>query len=97
MIDYLNIWELPIVAAIGLIFLYLVNGGNKGKDFLKKYFSFSFTVGFKYYILFMILESLPNYFSTLATNYYEIPINIIVNIIMIANIGLRIHQTKKAG
>lgn len=29
-VDYLNIWELPIIAAIGLIALYLTNGGNSG-------------------------------------------------------------------
>lgn len=92
--DYLNIWENPAIAAVGLILLYLVNGGNKGRDFLKKYFCFSFTVGIKYYFVFIILELLPNYFAILATNYYEIPVNVIVNIIMVANIGLRIYQTK---
>lgn len=92
--DYLNIWENPALAAIGLILLYLVNGGNKGRDFLKKYFCFSFTVGIKYYFVFTILELLPNYFSILTSNYYEIPVNVIVNIIMLANIGLRIYQTK---
>ncbi len=89
--DYLNIWENPAIAAIGLILLYLVNGGNKGRDFLKKYFCFSFTAGIKYYFAFIILESLPNYFSILASNNYEIPVNVIVNIIMVANIGLRIY------
>lgn len=93
-IDYLNIWENPAIAAVGLIFLYLVNGGGKGTEFLKKYFSFSFTVGIKYYFVFIILLSFPNYFSTLASSYYEIPVNIIVNIVMVANIALRIHQTK---
>lgn len=92
--DYLNIWENPAIAAVGLILLYLVNGGNRGRDFLKKYFCFSFTVGIKYYFVFIILELLPNYFSILASNYYEIPVNVIVNLIMVANIGLRIYQTK---
>ncbi len=93
-IDYLNIWENPAIAAVGLILLYLVNGGNKGRDFLKKYFSFSFTVGIKYYFIFIMLGYLPNYFSALASIYYEIPVNVIVNIIMVINIGLRIYQTK---
>jgi len=93
-IDYLNIWEQPVFAAVGLIFLYLVNGGSKGRDFLKKYFCFSLTVGIKYYFSFVILTSLPSYFSILSSNYYEIPVNIIVNVIMLTNIGLRIYQTK---
>ena len=92
--DYLNIWENPAIAVIGLVLLYIANGGNKGRDFLTKYFCLSFTVGIKYYLVFIILELLPNYFSLFDTNYYEIPVNIIVNTIMVANIGLRIYQTK---
>jgi len=94
MTDYLNIWEQPVVAAVGLILLYLLNGGSRGKDFITKYFCFSFTVGIKYYFAFVILAYLPQHFTALASNYYEIPVNVILNIIMVANIGLRIYQTK---
>lgn len=92
--DYLYILENPIIAVVGLILLFLANGGNKGKDFLTKYFCFSFTVGIKYYFVFIILEILPHYFPILASGYYEIPLNVIVNIIMVTNIGVRIYQTK---
>src|SRR5438105_3375266 len=82
--------------AVGITapFLYLINGGNNGRDFLEKYFCFSFTVGIKYYFAFIILGSLPNYFSVLSSSYYEIPVNVILNVIMVANIDLRIYQTK---
>jgi hypothetical protein len=93
-IDYLNIWLFRIVGVIGLILFYLANGGNKGNNFLSKFFTFSFTVGIKYYCVDIVLEYLPNYFPELASNYYLIPLNILINIIMATNIGLRIYQTK---
>jgi len=93
-IDYFNIWLSPIIGVVGLILLFFLNGGSKGRDFLSKYFTFSFTVGIKYYILYILLEYLPTYLPVLTSNYYEIPINVLINIIMVANIGLRIYQTK---
>jgi len=33
---------------IGLVLLFLANGGSRGNNFLTKYFTFSFTVGIKY-------------------------------------------------
>lgn len=65
-IDYLNIWENVAIATPGLILFYLASGGNKGRDFLKKYFCFSFTVGIKYYLIFIVLLGLlPNFFIRL--------------------------------
>jgi len=93
-LDYINIWQNSILGVVGLILLFLANGGSKGHDFLSKYFTFSFTVGIKYYILYIVLEWLPSYLPVLASNYYEIPVNILINIIMVTNIGLRIYQTK---
>lgn len=93
-IDYLNIWLFRILGVIGLILFYLANGGSKGNDFLSKFFTFSFTVGIKYYFCDIVLENLPNYFPALTSNYYLIPLNILINIIMATNIGLRIYQTK---
>ena len=93
-LDYLNIWTNPVLGIIGLILLFLANGGSKGHDFLSKYFTFSFTVGIKYYILYIFLEYLPTDFPALTSNYYEIPITVLINVIMLANIGLRIYQTK---
>ncbi len=93
-LDYMNIWQYLLVAVIGLIVLFTVNGGSKGHNFLQKYFSFSFTVGVKYAILYIILESLPNYISLLSSAYYEIPVNIFVNLLMVANIAFRIYETR---
>ena len=85
-IDFLNIWLFRILGVAGLILFYLANGGNKGNDFLSKFFTFSFTVGIKYYFLDIVLEYLPNYFPSLASNYYLIPKNILINMIMATNI-----------
>ncbi|HFE6596502.1 TPA: hypothetical protein ACIZAC_003321, partial [Legionella pneumophila] len=63
-------------------------------NFLTKFFTFSFTVGIKYYFLDIILEHLLSYFPALDSNYYLILLNILINIIMAINIGLRIYQTK---
>lgn len=93
-IDYLNIWLFRILGMIGLILFYLANGGSKGNNFLSKFFTFSFTVGIKYYFVDIVLEYLPNFFPVLASNYYLIPLTILINIIMATNIGLRIYQTK---
>lgn len=93
-IDYLNIWQFRIVGVVGLILLYLANGGSKGNDFFSKYFTFSFTVGIKYYFLYAVLGYLPKYFPLLMSNYYEIPVNILIDLVMVTNIGLRIYQTK---
>ena len=93
-VDYVNIWQVPITGVIGLIMLFFANGGNKGNHFLSKFFTFSFTVGIKYYFLYIVLEYLPNFIPALASNYYEITVNILINIVMVANIGLRIYQTK---
>jgi hypothetical protein len=93
-IDYLNIWQFPIIGVIGLLLLFWANGGGKGRDFLSKYFTFSFTVGIKYYFLYIALEYLPTCLPALASNYYEIPVNILINIVMVGNIALRIYQTK---
>ncbi|WP_131774995.1 hypothetical protein [Legionella anisa] len=93
-IEYLNIWQFPIVGAVGLIILFLANGGTKGSHFFSKYFVFSFTVGIKYFLLYTILEYLPTYFPPLASNTYEVLVNIMINIIMVAHFGFRIYQTK---
>src|SRR6187551_3065213 len=45
--DVVQAWGTFFYAAIGLIMLFIVNGGTRGKDFLSKYFSFSVTVGMK--------------------------------------------------
>ena len=94
-IDYLNIWLFRLLGVFGLILFYLANGGSRGNNFLTKFFTFSFTVGIKYYFLDIILESLPSYFPVLDSNYYLIPLNILINIIMAINIP-GIYQTKHA-
>lgn len=88
LLDWVNVWGLLIINTFGLIILFLMNGGSKGQDFLKKYFSFSFTIGLKYCILFFICSAL------FTSQIHGIAAFIILNILMIANISFRIYQSR---
>lgn len=92
-VDLVNIWGLLIINATGFIIVFIANGGTKGKNFLNKYFSLSFTVGFKYCIAIILLQTIPALFFTL-TSAYEILIFIVCNLMMVTNIALRIYQTR---
>ena len=87
-LDWVNIWGLLIINAFGFVILFLANGGSKGHNFLKKYFSLSFTVGYKYAILFFICTAL------LTSQTLGIAAVVILNTLMVTNIGLRIYQTR---
>ena len=93
-VDLVNIWGLLIINAIGFIVVFLANGGTKGKNFLSKYFSLSFTVGFKYCLGMIILQAIPAFIFHL-TPAYEIGIFIIFNSLMVANISFQVYQTRK--
>ena len=88
LLDWVNIWGLLIINAIGFIILFLANGGSKGHNFLKKYFSLSFTVGYKYAIIFLICTAL------LTSQTLGIAAVVILNTLMVANIGYRIYQAR---
>lgn len=88
LLDWVNIWGLLVINAIGFIVLFLANGGSKGHDFLKKYFSLSFTVGYKYAILFFICTAL------LTSQAQGIAAVVILNTLMVVNIGFRIYQAR---
>ncbi len=88
LLDWVNIWGLLIINAVGFIILFLANGGSKGNNFLKKYFSLSFTVGYKYAIIFFICTAL------LTSQTLGIAAVVILNTLMVGNIGFRIYQTR---
>ncbi len=88
LLDWVNILGLLVINAIGFIALFLANGGSRGHDFLKKYFSLSFTVGYKYAILFFICTEL------LTSQAQGIAAVVILNTLMVANIGFRIYQAR---
>lgn len=93
LIDMVNIWGYLSITGIGLLILFFVNGGTKGHHFLKKFFSFSFTVGFKYGIAFIIFGTLSKYINASAAQSYEITTYFVLNILMVINIAFRIYQT----
>lgn len=93
-LDLVNLWGDLLIKAVGLIILFIANGGTKGTDFVKKFFSFSFTVGYKYLIVLIIFDNLSIYLPNNMTLAYRISIYFIINFIMVINIALRMRQTK---
>lgn len=86
--DLATIYVNFFITVIGLIILFVSNGGANGTNFLTKYFAFSITVGFKYAILCFFLELLIN------NQAYGFFVVFILNIMMISNIAYRIYQTR---
>lgn len=93
--DTIIIWSYLFITVIGLLILFVANGASKGKNFLAKYFAFSFTVGIKYAIVFVVLGFLPSIISIPNIGYYNIFINIFINLVMILNIAFWIYSTKE--
>lgn len=48
--ERVDAWSTLCLTAIGLVFLFLCNGGIHGKDFLYRYFPLSFVVGWKFMV-----------------------------------------------
>jgi Na+-translocating ferredoxin:NAD+ oxidoreductase RnfA subunit len=93
--DIVNIWLYLLITAVGLLVLFFVNGGNNGKDFLQKFFSFSFTVGVKYALVMLLFSMCYPFYLYIDSSPYNIIVNVIMNVLLISNIALRIYQTNK--
>jgi hypothetical protein len=93
-LDLLNIWGNLTLVAICLPILFLVNGGGRGKNFITKFFAFSITVGYKYAIAFILLNLYAKFITSTYTQTYQISVYVILNILMVANIALRMYQTR---
>lgn len=96
LLDRVNIWGYFIVTGLGILILFVVNGGSKGKDFISKFFAFTFTVGYKYEIALGILDAVAFFISPAVTSIYQITVYLVLNLLMIMNIAFRIYQTRKA-
>jgi hypothetical protein len=48
-------WVSLAITAIGIIYLYLCNGGIRGRNFLQRYFSLSVVVGIKFVLISIVL------------------------------------------
>lgn len=87
------IWGYFAFTALGLIALFILNGGFKGKNFISKFFAFSFTVGFKYEIVEEILNRLSE-IPMLKIPHYALISCLTLNLLMVVNIGYRIYETR---
>lgn len=90
MLDAVNIYGLFIVNAVGFLILFMMNGAANGKDFLKKYFPLSFTIGLKYFIVFLLLSIAPQF----SQPVFAMALFVIINVAMVANIGYRIYELR---
>lgn len=92
-LELVNIWGFLIINAVGYLIVFLVNGGVKGKNLISKFFAFSLTVGIKYFFILVILDALMTILFPM-TQAYNIAMYVLVNILMVANIAFRVHETR---
>lgn len=92
--DVVQAWGTFFYSAIGLIILFIINGGTKGKDFIAKYFSFSFTVGIKYFIAYIVFGFLPVFIHVANIPAYNIFVFFLLNTVMVMNFAYQIYLTK---
>lgn len=87
-------WASFAITVLGLLYLYRKNGGGTGKQFLRRYFPLSVTVGWKFVVaMFVVLWLIP---VTLAAQGNETVgwsttvALAVINIIMIWRIGFHL-------
>lgn len=88
------IWGYFIFTALGLIVLFLANGGFRGRIFIAKFFSFSVTVGIKYEIVDIVVAELPKYIDLLKIPHYGLITWWMLNTLMVINMAYRIYKTR---
>lgn len=91
-----NSWLTFAVTVLGLVYLYRRNGGASGKQFLRRYFPLSVTVGWKFLVvMFAFLSFIPlllaghskellGWSTTLTLAF--------INIVMFWRIGFHLHS-----
>lgn len=94
LVDKVYIVGYLITTAIGLLILFIANGAFKGKNFVSKFFAFSFTIGFKYGIALIIFSYFSFFLYPSLRQAYEVAVYILMNLLMVTNIAFRIYQTR---
>ncbi|WP_419420629.1 hypothetical protein ACNVED_04845 [Legionella sp. D16C41] len=94
LLDLVNIWGYLLITGVGLLILFIANGAAKGRNFVSKFFAFSFTVGYKYGLALILLDTLSIVGSSTANQIFKITIYLVINLLMVANIAFRIYQTR---
>ncbi len=95
-------WATFAVTVLGLLYLYLKNGGGVGKQFLHRYFPLSVTVGWKFVVvMFVVLWFLPVALagqSDSALGWSTTVAQAIINVIMFWRIGFHLRVlSREAG
>lgn len=93
-------WFTLCLTAIGLVFLFVCNGGIHGKDFLRRYFPLSFIVGWKFMVcasialwaMGLVLESEP----ASVVGWASTATLAVINIAMFLRIGFHLREVARA-
>lgn len=76
-----------IITIIGLLYLYTVNGGANGKNFLEKFFALSVSVGWKFVIASFLISYFISFIFTNNIYLIQILSMIFLNLLMFFQIG----------
>lgn len=88
------------LTAIGLVFLFVCNGGTQGKDFLSRYFPLSFIVGWKFlvcasmalWVIGLVLHGQP----AAVVGWTSTATLAIINMAMFLRIGVHLREVARA-
>jgi hypothetical protein len=90
-----NLWAIYLFyVALGVVVFFIANMGFKGKNFLEKYFSYAFTIGIKYFVIFLILLALPKYIHVDNVLTYQLYVFYLLNNLMTLHIAYQIYITR---
>lgn len=98
--EYANALSPLFITIIGLLFLFLFNGGVHGKDFLYRYFPLSFVVGWKFmvaatiaiWVTGLVMKNEPVY----LVGWISMLIFTVFNIAMFLRIGFHLREVAQA-
>lgn len=93
-------WSTFCLTVIGLVFLFMCNGGTHGKDFLYRYFPLSFVVGWKFVMsasmalwgIGLVLHDQP----AAVVGWTSTATLAIINMAMFLRIGVHLREVARA-
>jgi hypothetical protein len=76
-----------IITITGLLYLYTVNGGANGKNFLEKFFALSVSVGWKFVVTSFLISYFISFIFTNNIYLIQVLSMIFLNLLMFFQIG----------
>lgn len=95
-----NSWTTFAITVLGLIYLYIKNGGSAGRNFLQRYFPLSVTVGCKFVVaMFLVSWLMPTILagqSREVLGWSTMAALAAVNMLMFWRIGVHLESLRNA-